>query len=82
MREGEVESSIPSSNRRRWVSGEVSHPVLEGKPNANHVRVRIRTHVHSDYIIGHHHTMLELNSGKLLSYIKMSETSTESNTYL
>jgi hypothetical protein len=28
----------------------MSHPVLEGKPNANHVRARIRTHVHSDYI--------------------------------
>jgi hypothetical protein len=25
----------------------LSHPVLEGKPNANHVRARIRTHVHS-----------------------------------
>jgi hypothetical protein len=59
----------------------LSHPVLEGKPNANHVRARIRTHVHSDYIIGHHHTMLELNNEKVLSYIKMSETSTESNTY-
>jgi hypothetical protein len=58
----------------------VSHPVLEGKPNANHVRARIRTHVHSDYIIGHHHTMLELNSEKVLSYIKMSETSIESIT--
>jgi hypothetical protein len=58
----------------------MSHPVLEGKPNANHVRARIRTHVHSDFIIGHHHTMLELNSGKVLSYIKMSETSTESIT--
>jgi hypothetical protein len=58
----------------------MSHPVLEGKPNANHARARIRTHVHSDYIIGHHHTMLELNSGKVLSYIKMSETSTKSNT--
>jgi hypothetical protein len=58
----------------------VSHPVLEGKPNANHVRARIRTHVHNDYIIGNHHTMLELNSGKVLSYIKMSETSTESIT--
>jgi hypothetical protein len=55
----------------------MSHPVLEGKPNANHVRARIRTHVHIDYIIGHHHTMLELNSEKVLSYIKMSETSTE-----
>jgi hypothetical protein len=38
------------------------------------------THVHSDYIIGHHHTMLELNSGKVLSYIKMPETSIESIT--
>jgi hypothetical protein len=37
-------------------------------------------HVHNDYIIGHRHTMLELNSGKVLSYIKMSETSTESIT--
>jgi hypothetical protein len=58
----------------------MSHPVLEGKPNANHVRARIRTHVHNDYIIGHHHTMLELNSGKVLGYIKMSETSIESIT--
>jgi hypothetical protein len=58
----------------------MSHPVLEGKQNANHVRARIRTHAHSDYIIGHHHTMLELNSGKVLSYIKMFDTSTESIT--
>jgi hypothetical protein len=59
----------------------VSHLVLEGKPNANHVRARIRTHVQSDYMIGHHHTILELNSGKVLNYIKMSETSIESITY-
>jgi hypothetical protein len=59
----------------------MSHPVLEGKPNANLVRARIRTHIHSDNIIGHHHTMLELNSRKVLNYNKMSETSTESNTY-
>jgi hypothetical protein len=58
----------------------MSQPVFEGKLNANHVRARIRTHVHSDYIIGHHHTMLELNNEKVLNYIKMSETSTESNT--
>jgi hypothetical protein len=38
------------------------------------------THVHSDYIIGHHHIMLEINSGKILYYIKMSETSIESIT--
>jgi hypothetical protein len=60
----------------------MSHPVLEGKPNANHVRARIRTNVHSNYIAGHHHTMLKLNSGNVLSYIKMSETSIESNTHL
>jgi hypothetical protein len=58
----------------------LSHPVLEGKPNTNHVHARIRTHVHIDYIIVHHHIMLELNSIKVLSYIKMSKTSTESIT--
>jgi hypothetical protein len=36
------------------------------------------THVHSDYIIGHHHTLLKVNSVKVLYYIKMSKTSTES----
>jgi hypothetical protein len=36
------------------------------------------THVHNDYIIGHHHTLLKVNSGMLLYYIKMSKTSTES----
>jgi hypothetical protein len=40
----------------------------------------LETHVHSDYIIGHHHIMLEINSGKVLYYIKMSKTSTESIT--
>jgi hypothetical protein len=59
----------------------MSHPVLKGNLNANHVHARIRTHVHSDYIIGHHQTMLELNNGKVLNYIKMYETSIESNTY-
>jgi hypothetical protein len=24
------------------------------------------THVHSDYIIGHHHALLKVNSGKVL----------------
>jgi hypothetical protein len=38
------------------------------------------THVHNDYIIGHRYTMLEINSGKVLNYIKMSKTSTESIT--
>jgi hypothetical protein len=70
-------------DNEQYLSGAapVSHPVLEGKPNANHVRARIRTHVHINYIVGHHHTMLELNNRKVISYIKMSETSIESNTY-
>jgi hypothetical protein len=38
------------------------------------------THVHNDYIIGHHHTILKINNGKILYYNKMSETSTESIT--
>ena len=38
------------------------------------------THVHNDYIIGHHHTMLKIKNGKVLDYIKMSRTSTESIT--
>jgi hypothetical protein len=38
------------------------------------------THIHSDYIIGHHHTLLKVNSGKVLYYNKMSKTSTESIT--
>jgi hypothetical protein len=40
----------------------------------------LESHVHNDYIIGHYHTMLEVNSGKVLNYIKMSKTSTESIT--
>jgi hypothetical protein len=63
-----------------FLNGKCHTRFLEGKPNANHVHARIRTHVHSDYIIGHHHTMLELNSRKVLYYIKMSKTSTESST--
>jgi hypothetical protein len=35
---------------------------------------------HSDYIIGHHHTLLKVNSGMVLYYIKMSKTSIESLT--
>jgi hypothetical protein len=56
---------LPHEMKEKKVN-KLSHPVLEGKPNANHLRVRIRTHVHSDYIIGHHHTMLKVNSGKVL----------------
>jgi hypothetical protein len=36
------------------------------------------THVHNDYIIGHYHTLLKVNSRKVLYYIKMSKTSTDS----
>ena len=37
------------------------------------------THVHSDYIIEHHHTLLKIIVEKVLYYIKMSKTSTESS---
>jgi hypothetical protein len=37
----------------------LSHPILEGKPNANHVCARTIIHVHINYIIGHHHTVLK-----------------------
>jgi hypothetical protein len=33
------------------------------------------THIHNDYIIGHHHTLVKVNSVKVLYYIKMSKTS-------
>jgi hypothetical protein len=61
-------SNIPIQALSALVSlqGLLSHPVLEGKPNANHVHARIRTHVHNDYISGHHHTMLGVNSRKVL----------------
>jgi hypothetical protein len=38
------------------------------------------TDIHNDYIIGQHHTLLIVNSGKVLYYKKMSKTSTESIT--
>jgi hypothetical protein len=37
----------------------LSHLVLEGKPNANYVRARIRIHVHSGYINEHQRTLLK-----------------------
>jgi ribosomal protein L27 len=40
----------------------------------------LETHIHNNYTIGHHHTLLKVNSGKVLYYIKMSKTSTESIT--
>jgi hypothetical protein len=41
---------------------------------------RSETHIHNDYIIGHHHTLLKVNSRKVLYYNKMFKTSTESIT--
>jgi hypothetical protein len=38
------------------------------------------THIHNDYIIGHHHTLLNENSGNVLYYNNMSKISTESIT--
>jgi hypothetical protein len=38
------------------------------------------THVHSDYIVGHHHTLLKIIAEIILYYIKMSKTPTKSLT--
>jgi hypothetical protein len=38
------------------------------------------THLHSDYIVGHHHTFLKIIAEMVFYYIKMSKTSTESLT--
>jgi hypothetical protein len=35
------------------------------------------TYVHSDYIVGHHHTLLKVKAEIVLYYIKMTKTSTE-----
>jgi hypothetical protein len=35
-------------------------------------------HIHSDYIVGHHHTLLKIIAEIIFYYIKMSKTSTES----
>jgi hypothetical protein len=56
---GETYAPVARLESIRILLAYVSHPVLEGKPNANYVRARIRTHVHSDYINEHHRTMLE-----------------------
>jgi hypothetical protein len=37
------------------------------------------THVHNDYIVGHHHTLLKIIAEMVLYYIKMSKTSTVIN---
>jgi hypothetical protein len=75
-----------------WLCIENEEEVSVEKETACHTRFwkanRMRTmyvpgsetDVHSDYIIGDHHTMLEINSGKVLNYIKMYKTSIESIT--
>jgi hypothetical protein len=40
--EHELENEKFKFARSMLYSGRLSHPVLEGKPNANHVRARIR----------------------------------------
>jgi hypothetical protein len=34
-------TQMPRDKRAEFMRGHLSHPVLEGKPNANHVRARI-----------------------------------------
>jgi hypothetical protein len=38
------------------------------------------THVHRDYIVGHHHTLIKIIAKIILYYINMSKTSTKSLT--
>jgi hypothetical protein len=38
------------------------------------------THIHNNYIVGHHHTLLKIIAEIVLYYIKMYKTSTESFT--
>jgi hypothetical protein len=56
----------------------LSHPVLEGKPNVNHVRARISNSRTQQLHTGHHHTVLKQSHkrGIIVDYIIMSETST------
>jgi hypothetical protein len=63
-------STVPGCHTRFWKANQMRTIYVPGS----------ETHVHSDYIIGHHHIMLKINSGKILYYIKMSKTSTKSNT--
>jgi hypothetical protein len=58
----------------------MSHPVLKVNRMRTIYVPESEIHVHSDYIIRHHHTMLKVNSEKVLYYNKMSQTSTESIT--
>jgi hypothetical protein len=42
--------------------------------------LRSEIHVHNDYIVGHHHTLLKIIAEIVLYYNKMSKTSIESLT--
>jgi hypothetical protein len=37
--------------------------------------LRSETHVHNNYIVGHHHTLLKIIADIVLYYIKMYKTS-------
>jgi hypothetical protein len=63
--------SVPKCHTRFWKANQKRTMYVPGS----------ETHVHSDYIIGHHHTLLKVNSRKVLYYIKMSKTSIESITW-
>jgi hypothetical protein len=57
----------------------VSHPVLEGKPNANHVRARIsnsRTQKLHNWTSSHSAQNNNIKEGIIVDYIMMSRTST------
>jgi hypothetical protein len=49
-------SSVGRCHSRFWKANRMRTMYVSGS----------ETHVHNDYIIGHHHTMLEINSGKVL----------------
>ena len=38
----------------------LSYSVLEGKPNAKHIRAGSEINIYKDYIIGHHRTLLKI----------------------
>jgi hypothetical protein len=59
---------------------QVSHSVLEGKPNGTMYVPGLEIHVHGDYIDEHHHTFLKVIAEIVFYYITMSKTSTESLT--
>jgi hypothetical protein len=47
---------VPICHTRFWKANRMRTMFVPGS----------ETHVHNDYIIGHHHTLLKVNSGKVL----------------